>query len=62
MNAQRLPWPSLRSHPSGGGEAESQSGTAHHMSRRPHWLPGGAVAATEHLHGPSVQAVCQGRL
>lgn len=55
----RLP---LRSHPSGGGEAEPQPGAAHHMPRRPHWLPGGAVAAAEHLHGPSVQAVRQGGL
>lgn len=62
LTVRPLPSPSLGSHPSGGGEAESQPGAAHHVSRRPHWLPGGAVAAAEHLHGPSVQAVRQGRL
>lgn len=54
--------PSLCSHSSGGGEAESQPGPAHHVSRGPHRFPRGPVAPTEHLHGPSLQAVCQGGL
>lgn len=49
------------SHSSGGREAESQPGAAHHLSRRPYWFSGGPVAETEHLHGPSLQAVCEGR-
>lgn len=50
----------LCSHSSWGSKAESQPGPAHHLSRRPYWFPGGSVASTEHLHGPSLQAVCKG--
>lgn len=46
----------------GGGEAEPQCGPAHHLSRRPHWLPGGSVATAEHLHGPSLSPVHQCRV
>lgn len=48
----------LCSHSSGGSEAESQPGAAHNLSRRPYWFPWGPVASKEHLHGPSLQAVC----
>lgn len=50
----------LCSYSSGGCEAESQPGPSHHLSRWPHWLPGGHVASPEHLHGSGLQAVCQG--
>lgn len=50
----------LRSYSSGGREAESQPGPPHHLSRRPHRLPGGGVATPEHLHGSGLQAICQG--
>lgn len=50
----------LCSHSSGGCEAESQPGPAHHLPRWSHRLPGGGVASPEHLHGSGLQAVCQG--
>jgi len=51
--------PFLSSLSGGGGEAEPQCGPPRHLSRRPHWLPGGSVATAEHLHGPSVSPVHQ---